>query len=238
MTTSINALIIDPKLDTRVKLKSAMRAISRFRTVIAAADYTDAQRQLTRCKIDIVFIPESLNDSRATQFRQEVKDSMNARDAAYVVLLDNESDTTTVSANLLNGADGFLIEPFSVDTLLQITELAETVKLERQDARVKSAICLLVTEIVGQLGQLARIKKTGGEARLSQELLREMCSVLPELEPRMQEFYFSVLLETLPKLSPPTRRKVSFRSYSGASQRIRKRLTLQAIDKIKTALSA
>jgi hypothetical protein len=59
--------------------------------------------------------------------------------------------------------------------------------------RQKHAVVLLVKAIFDQLDEVAAIKRGGGAATLSVNLLKEMCSVLPELDEELQEFYFKAL---------------------------------------------
>jgi hypothetical protein len=51
------------------------------------------------------------------------------------------------------------------------------------------ALVLLCQEIFFQLDELAALKKKGESGKLSALLLGEMCSVLPELEPRLFSAY-------------------------------------------------
>ena len=56
------------------------------------------------------------------------------------------------------------------------------------------ALVLLVTEILHQLDEFYALRKQGSKAMISHELLREMCSVLPDLDEELQERYLEILV--------------------------------------------
>ncbi|MBN8550071.1 MAG: hypothetical protein J0M12_12205 [Deltaproteobacteria bacterium] len=66
----------------------------------------------------------------------------------------------------------------------------------------KRSLVLLIKEILDQLNETAELKAKGGSAAVSMLLLREMCSVLRELEPELMELYLEVL-PTLASATPP-----------------------------------
>ena len=61
----------------------------------------------------------------------------------------------------------------------------------------KLAMILLIREITNQLDEVAQLRSQGRDASLAIELLREMCAVVRNLRPELQELYF----ELLPKLA-------------------------------------
>ncbi len=66
----------------------------------------------------------------------------------------------------------------------------------------KRSLVILIKEILDQLDETAQLTANGGKAAVSTLLLREMCSVLRELEPDLLELYFEVL-PTLASATPP-----------------------------------
>ena len=57
----------------------------------------------------------------------------------------------------------------------------------------RTAIVLLVKAIFDQLHEVNSLKRAGKSANLSLLLLREMCSILPQLDDDLKEYYFSIL---------------------------------------------
>ena len=87
--------------------------------------------------------------------------------------------------------------------------------------RMQGALRLLVREIAAQLGQVARLEKSGASGLVSRGVLQEMCSVLGEFDPETRSLYFEVLLEIFPEL-PATHYSVHVGTYRGVSQRVRR----------------
>ncbi len=66
----------------------------------------------------------------------------------------------------------------------------------------KRSLVLLIKEILDQVDETAELKAKGGQAAVSLLLLKEMCSVLRELEPELIDLYLEVL-PTLAGATPP-----------------------------------
>ena len=62
----------------------------------------------------------------------------------------------------------------------------------QQDQR--RALVLLVGQILDQLDELTNLKSQGYQANISSVLLNEMCGVLKELSPELQQYYFDTLI--------------------------------------------
>ncbi|MCO6432415.1 MAG: hypothetical protein J5J00_16300 [Deltaproteobacteria bacterium] len=73
----------------------------------------------------------------------------------------------------------------------------------------KYCLVLLVKEILSQLNEVAALRKQKRSAEISLLILREMCSVLRDLEPSLQEAYFEILLSLADKSRSPARHTVS-----------------------------
>ena len=66
----------------------------------------------------------------------------------------------------------------------------------------KRALVQLVTSIFDQVDELSALRKGSNPARLSAELLAEMCSILPDLDSELQDAYLELLVK-LGSLRPP-----------------------------------
>ena len=102
---------------------------------------------------------------------------------------------------------------------------------------MQGALRLLVREIAAQLGQVARLEKSGASGLVSRGVLQEMCSVLGELDPETRSLYFEVLLDIFPEL-PATHCSVHVGTYRGVSQRVRRHYSVRAIKAVRQALVA
>lgn len=239
MRFSYEAMIIDPQLESRTRLKEATKVVNLFHTVSVVASLEDAQKQLhnmRRC--DLFFVSEKLSGPELQDFARRVRDAdspdtLGTRDSAFVVILEsNGRDSKALVDRVLNGADGILCAPFSVQALIETTELAERVKRERGQAREKAALKLFVRELIDHIDHLAHLKRAGYESGVSSKVFRDMCSVLGKLDARLIETYIDTALNLFPeaKISSAA---LEPRSYSGASQRVRKRLADRALAKLQ-----
>jgi response regulator RpfG family c-di-GMP phosphodiesterase len=218
----ISALVIEPDVACRMRLKQAMLAIATFGKQSNFGDLGEAFQKLpTQGSCDLVFLSARFPQEDLKHFIQEAKKVPATRDSAFVVLLSAESNSgAKVADQLLGGAHGLLFEPFSVDSLGEITELAWRVKRENQALRQKAALAFLVKELADQLDVVAELKASGYEAGVSIKNLREMCSPLNALDGELEDAYFTALIGTFSNLPPKAPRKPLYR---GASKRVRQR---------------
>jgi CheY-like chemotaxis protein len=231
------ALIVDGNLEHRARLRLAMRASLLFPTVHVANSLLEAERELSEEPIDIVFIAMREGAAAISRFIQRLKQDPAGRDAAYVLLLEGRRSSGEVARTLVDGADALLLEPYSVDSLHTISRLAEKMKKERSRMRMQVPLRLLVREIAAQLSQVARLEKSGGSGLVSRSVLREMCSVLGELDQETLSLYFEVILDVFPQL-PATHCSVHAPTYRGVSQRVRNNYSERAIQAVRDALVA
>jgi CheY-like chemotaxis protein len=231
------ALIVDGNLEHRARLRLVMRASLLFPTVHVANSLQEAERHLSQKPTDIVFLAMREDAEGISRFIQRFKQDPAGRDAAYVLLLEGRRDSVVIARTLVDGADAILLEPYSVESLHTISRLAEKMKKERSRARMQVPLRLLVREIAAQLSQVARLEKSGASGSVSRGVLREMCSVLGELDQETLSLYFEVILDVFPKL-PATHSSVHVPTYHGISQRVRNNYSLRAILAVRDALVA
>ena len=66
----------------------------------------------------------------------------------------------------------------------------------------KHALVLLVKQIFDQIDEIASLKKQGLKASISQELLKEMCSILPELTAEQKDYYNELVVKLSQSAEP------------------------------------
>ena len=203
-----------------------MRASLLFPTVHVANSLQEAERHLSEEPIDIVFIAIREDGDVVNRFIKRLKQELAGRDAAYVLLLEGRRNSVEIARTLLDGADALLLEPYSVESLHAISRLAEKMKKERSRMRMQVPLRLLVREIAAQLGQVARLEKSGASGLVSRSVLQEMCSVLGELDQETLSLYFEVILEVFPEL-PATHCSVHVGTYRGVSQCVQNNYSLR-----------
>ncbi|NLF26060.1 MAG: hypothetical protein GX589_10450, partial [Deltaproteobacteria bacterium] len=179
--------------------------------------------------IDVVFISNRFAQTEVLNFINRAKEKPGGQDSAYVIVLSTDSQqSNTVAQNVLGGADGFLLEPYSVDSLVEITVLAERVKRERSQQREAAALNFLVQDVLQQIDRVAYLKSCGFDAGRSLKTLREMCSVFQSLEYESRELYLEIAVKSFIDASPSK----FVKSYKGASDRVSKAMERKIANQI------
>ena len=238
MQEGFNAVIIDVDVDSRMRLKQVSLAVPDFRSVhqYNSTGYALSHIELAeRC--DVIFISDHLPHEEVAAFIHQAKQLRSAIDAAFVRLLpENSLDGLSAATSMREGFDGFLIEPYSINSLIEITRLATRVRNERAQARELLAMTLLVREIAGQIDIIAQLKAVGGKANISCHALRETCSVIKKLEGESRQAYFNALQKVFEEVPAP--RPMRQKMYSGSSRALRERQERQMIEELKSDLTS
>ncbi len=220
-----NCVILDPIMDTRMRLKQATQAVQDFGATHSASSPDEAIRI---CKgdqeIDVVFVTGRLPREEFSSFVEDAKKTKQGEDSAYVLVLKSHADTQSdLAAGMMAGADGILCEPYSVDQLVEITRLASRVRKERSDTRERIAIGIMVDELVTQLDLVAFLKACGCEPGTSIKTLRDLGEKIHDLQPEFHPTYFELIGEKFEQVPPP-KRAFQTKIYAGASSRVRQQM--------------
>jgi len=221
-----NAIIVDPNLDSRMRLKQATAAVPQFGEVAQNSTLQEAIQRLDafqqRC--DVIFISYRFEQAEVAKFVAEAKKTKYGQDAAYVLVLKSkDQDNTTVAETMLQGVDGFLFEPYSVDTMLEMTRLATRVRCEREAAREKLAVSLMMGDIIKQLDFVAFLKASGVSVSRSLQKLREMCVHLQAMPEDTREQRWQIMIDHFIEAKPPPK-GLQIKSYTGVSSRVRAKM--------------
>ena len=231
----LQAMIVDSILDSRMKLKQATTSCNLFSTVTQIGSLSDAQAKLSLGgdHWDVVFVSCHFDESEALSFVAQAKENQAGQDAAYILVLQaKEEGTAGLAQRLLQGVDGFLYEPYSINSLTEITQLAARVRKERREAREKIAMTLLVADIINQLDMVSYIKKAGYETTRSMQKFRELCAGLKNFAPESHELCQEIVLRLFTE-APPPRRMMQVKQYKGASHRVRQNMEKKIIDEVQ-----
>lgn len=220
-----DAMLVDPEIDSRMRLKQATIAVTNFGKVVQVGTLREALAKLTageRC--DVIFISHKCPAKEAIDFVKSAKDSKQGQDAAYInVLGGNDQQAATVASQVISGFDGFLFEPYSVDNLVEITDIAARVRKERTQAREEAAIRMLMADIMNQLDLVAYLKQINGESARAFKKLKDTCAVLQTLTTEARGVYERIAIEMLEN-APLPKKVFQRKHYSGASSRVKKKM--------------
>lgn len=229
-----DAIIVDPDLDTRMRLKQATTAVSNFGKVWQVGSLREGISKLSSPeRLDVVFLSYyRFSKEEVIEFISSGKKTQQGQDAAYILVLKGkDQESGTIAQNVMIGADGFLFEPYSVDSLYEITILADKVRKERSMLRESAALRFLISDMMNQIDLVAYVKASGMEVGRGMRKLKELCSVLTTLQPESLELYHKLALDLfenapLPRKAPPKR-------YSGASSRVKKKLDDKMLEELE-----
>lgn len=230
--TKFDAMIVDPDLDTRMRLKQCTTAVHQFGKVSQWGGLRDASTKLANDATDVCFLSYRFDQEEVSKFIRDGKASKGGQDTAYVLVLkSSDQQSSTVATNVLAGFDGFLFEPYSVDQLLELTSLAAKVRRERGAQRDEAAMKFLLNDIINQIDQIAFLKASGIDMGMSVKKLKDLCSVLKNLEQPARETYLRVAVDTFE--NAPIPKKIFQRKiYGGASSRLKKRQEAAILEQI------
>lgn len=229
-----NAIVVDPDITTRMRLKHATTAVPQFDEVHLKNSLDEALWPLDgneRC--DVIFISYLFDLKEVTNFIERAKQTKQGRDSAYVLVLKTkDQDHSTVANSVMLGVDGFLFEPYSVDSLVEITNLATKIRREREAAREKLATTLLLTDVINQLDLVASLKSLGYAVGNSLKKLHELCQNLHNMPAETLQPRLETIVKLFTEIQVP-RKVFQAKQYTGVSSRVRKRMEEKILTEIQ-----
>ncbi len=232
-----DALIVDSDLDRRMRLKQAANSVVQFSKLQLVNHLEEAENRIKASEksIDVIFLNFSFGQEEIARFIKMAKEEKQSQDAAFVLVLGGkDQDSSVVAQNVMIGADGVLFEPYSVDSLVEITELAARVKSERSAGREKAAMVFLLNDIMQQIDLIAFLKSAGYDVGRGIKRFKQMCGVLANLEGDSKSIYYDVAVEKFS--NAPFPEKLAQKNYKGASKRVRERMEKKLLAKLEEGL--
>ena len=235
-TYLLDGLIVDPEIDTRMRLKSATTSVSQFKRVFLLSSLREAMDRLNgKEPFHVLFVSFKFPQKDITEFIQTAKKSKSGEDTAYVLTVGtNSQDSSTVAASVLMGADGLLFEPYSVDNLTEITSLAVRVKKERSTHREEAALKFLINDMINTLDLLTYLKSAGHDVGRGLKRFKDMCAVLDTLGGDSKEIYMRVAQQMFE--DAPLPKKLFQKAYVGASSRIKKKMEEKLLAELESGV--
>jgi hypothetical protein len=232
LETAYTTIIIEPDLDSRMRLKTAMSSVYQFGRSHQVVSLNDGLAKLSSEFIDVVFISYRFSKEEVLLFIDKAKSTKGGIDTAYVAILPaKEQLSSVVAQSIMKGYDGMLFEPYSVDQLLEITQLASRVKLERSAAREKTAIVMMIQDLIIQLDQVSYVKSCKVDSGVGFKKFREMCTLIKGLDQAKLDVYFENVVNAFEEAQPPKPVPQNMR-YGGVSSRIKKKLEQKIISEL------
>jgi DNA-binding NarL/FixJ family response regulator len=226
-----DGLIIDPDIESRMRLKQVCASLVNFGKVYPLQSATEGIAKLgVERHCDVIFVSSKLGQDNVSTFIKDAKATQAGQDTAYILIVANkDSGSALIAQSVMMGADGVLTEPYSVDILVEITQLSARVRKERSTAREMAALKILLADMVQQIDLIAFSKSCEYEVGTSFKHLKQACAVLAGLEAESLTKYYELAIEAFGAAPVPVHLQQR-KKYGGASNRIKKRMA----DKLAT----
>ena len=218
----LKGLIFDPDQKSRMRLKTSTTSVEYFESVIPCGSERETLSWVDRQdRVDLIFISEKIDPDIIERFINRVKDSAKGIECIFVVVKASPTGGIPISEALCRGADGILCEPFSVDNLVEVVELAERIGREREEVRAKISMTLLVTDIINQIDAAAYLSANGCRPRTLFKSLQNLARRVREIPNERIDIYFDIVFK-LVSSAPPMSEQLATKIYRGASDRVRR----------------
>ncbi|WKZ57948.1 MAG: hypothetical protein QY326_04585 [Bdellovibrionota bacterium] len=216
-------LHLDPDASGRIRFKESTIPVQQFGELHQAPSLEDIKFKFQDgLKVDLVFISYRYPEEQVRQFIKEVTQTKHGQECVFIQIVKPNDDGSTLATNMLAGADGVLLEPFSVDALTAIVDLSVKVKKEKAEARERAAITFILNDIINQVDRVAFLKSLNMDVGRTMIQLRHLCEVLHRLEGDSLKLYYELAIQAFESAPLPTNLTSKVKRYSGASSRVKK----------------
>lgn len=191
----LSGLIIEADLEKRSRCTQAARVNNIFRKIQAIAHPRDFEARVGEGQaFDVIFIGGGISSETIIDLVRIAKER--SEDCACIrISSGHEQDATALASTMVCGIDGFLYEPFSVDGLAQVAEVAQELKRVNQERRIKATIKLIVVEILNTVDDVSVGRSAGRPTPNSSATLARLSDAISRLGPEALPFYYEELIE-------------------------------------------
>lgn len=183
---SLTALIVDPELSTRLRLKEVLSGLALKVQVVQLRSHNDIPEHFSEEKFyDVIFI-RSCSDKESINNTIDTIMSLQLSKSPVVILMVQVQHTASkyITEYYLKGVHGFICEPYNVTELESVYKLAENNQRQCdkcQIKRSKKASKLLIKEAFMALDQAA-IERVKSSRRGGGFGLKKMRSITPSIQ--------------------------------------------------------
>jgi CheY-like chemotaxis protein len=222
-------------VDMRMRLRHSISSAHEFGESVFVATLREALYKLaaSRTPIDIIFLSYQFSKQEVVDFVTSAREHPASIDTAMVMILPSGSTHEALLAESLSaGIDGFLLEPFSTEDLIKVSQLAERVSKEKTTTREFVAIKFLVRDQIRLLDAAYCLHR--GSIDLSQTMakLRALGEKGHELSASSTEMYFSLLIDLCERSMVPV--SIPKNPYQGKSERTKRRVDQMLIANLES----
>ena len=233
-----NCLAIEPDSKSRMLLKQAMSLVAEFNHITLVRNDRAALELLrSGSTYDLIFISDRFDKNKISQFVKKAKETDTGFLAGYILLTSTQNDARTVAKSLLDGIDGVLIEPYSIDSLQELSLLAAKVKEKREEEKRKTVLNFLASNIIYCVDIMAQSIMLNHSINSMKKTTRRVYDLILSLEnDKILELYLDILCKSFMKVQKPVIVVQECR-YKGSSQRVKKIANKDVIDKLENKIN-
>jgi DNA-binding NarL/FixJ family response regulator len=224
--------VLDPNNERRNRLKMALGAVgdygelSQFNSKDSFVDALPAFETL-----DIAFISFDFPIADFKDLVRINRERGGDSDSCFVLMLQQSQKSKEIVASFsAAGADGFLLEPFSVDEAREISGVAAGLRKERRLIREIASYKSVGRKLVEQVDSLATLKRINAPLGVAIRALRETCGMFETLDSESLERAQRIIFEAFENAKPPPDVMKEI-GYAGPSKFVRKRLAERLLAK-------
>ena len=233
-----NCLAIEPDSKNRMILKQAMSLVAEFNHITLVRNDKAALELLrSGSAYDLIFISDRFDKNKISQFIKKAKEFDSGFLAGYILLTSTQNDARTVAKSLLQGIDGVLIEPYSIDSLQELSLLAAKVKEQREEEKRKIVLSFLASNVIYCVDIMAQAIILSHSANAIRRTIKRVNeSILSLGSNNILELYLDILSKSFMKVQKPVIVVQECR-YKGTSERVKKIAQKDVIDKLENKIS-
>jgi len=224
-----NALIISSDTGRRGRLKLAVHhdqffGRPAFKKVHTAISLQEGIKALcSNQTYEIVLVTDCFSPDAIEEFLKHLSEMTEQKVGVVLVRKGSNEDGLSIAESLMNGVDGFLYEPFSVDMLREISKIAEKVRKENSDKKISAATDLVVDSMSAMIDKKAAEMSAGKPRRPYPKRLLIAAKLFRGLSETGILSFYHTLFSVTEKSKPFEKELDDSGDYQGASEIIRKK---------------
>ncbi|MCC6933705.1 MAG: hypothetical protein IT292_10720 [Deltaproteobacteria bacterium] len=227
-----DVLIIDADLESRTKLKQAAREINCYGKISSVSYFSEAMEFLhTKRECDLIFISNAIAQSEIVTFMQQARETDKGSSSSYILVMKaGKRESTDIAKSMVAGFNSMLLEPYSVDSMVEISKLARKIKVEAYERRARAASELVIPTLIKEVDRLAALHSIGHPTNVSAGAKKAL-ALITSMGNEALSGYYEAMINKFGQVSPP-----AVTHYEGPSKRLKDRMERKAKEEAAAAL--
>lgn len=204
MLNGLTALIIDSSSSVRSGLKDAAHHSASYRHVFVVANLGQGISQLANpLPIDVFFISAKYGHDAISRFIREAKNTKAGHSAAFISIVgSSQEDSLSIARDLTEGFDGFILAPFSVESVSKSVEIAAAVKRRQTAERLAAASSIVINSAMSAIDERAK-NLTNGKDKPFKKNVKEVVGQFKEIAGEAAVAFISNAIDMFSQIEHP-----------------------------------